>query len=714
MMFVIKNSHQKYNNQLISSLTAVNQNLFIENAKYVDKTKTYSNKKLHKLSELNKCLDYTNTLNKDLFLNAKVYLLNIHDKIIKNEFDDAIEVKLQTNDEKKMKIFEFNNIYVEVNNVANKIASIIDSGVDINDIAVVGQTSEYEKLIQTIFPLYNISVNLDGTKSLYATDIAKTFINNIHLDLEEVFNIIEDKYSSKSSYKPIMEALIKVVNKYCDYHDNMTLIVDYIVEDFKNMRLKKIKYKDAINIINIDSSDEYNNVYVLGFNNGIIYNIKKDNDFFSDYEKTLLNILSSNDLNKINKNNCYNILLQNNIKNISYPLISSLGEMNISNISKMFKNASIIRVEENINNILYSKDASQIEYEILLNKFKNFSEISNALLIYDNNLVRSVKYSSEVKCIKKINDFDRIRLSASTLESFYSCHYRFYLEKILKLYKKNLYDGHLILGNYIHDVLEHVIGKDITSDIIEQECNNFIKNYERKFSIEEMFYLNNLKKEIFKIAVIINDQFKDCTILGLEKSFDFNINDKYMFSGKIDKVIKGENDNLFIIDYKSGNSNLSFDYINQGFDMQNIIYLYLMHKENREYKLGGTYRQNIKPKILNDTGEYIKLFSVNGFSANEAYSFTKTNHETLGLRLKKDGDFYKSKKMVEQSWFAELEQVVINNIDNAIDIMNKKDFVINPKKNDDKDSCKYCNFKEICLKSERDYTNLRKDVNDET
>ncbi|MGL5021134.1 MAG: 3'-5' exonuclease, partial [Mycoplasmatales bacterium] len=304
MMFVIKNCHQKYNNQLISSLTAVNQNLFIENAKYVDKTKTYSNKKLYKLSELNKCLDYTNALNKDLFSNSKVYLLNVHDKIIKNEFDDAIEVKLQTNDENKMKIFEFDNIYVEVNNVANKIASIIDSGVDINDIAVVGQTSEYEKLIQTIFPLYNISVNLNGTKSLYATEIAKTFINNIHFDLEEVFNIIEDKYSSKSSYKPIMEVLIKVVNKYCDYHDNMTLIVDYIVEDFKNTRLKKIIYKDAINIINIDSSDEYNNVFVLGFNNGIIYNIKKDNDFFSDYEKTLLNILSSNDLNKINKNNC--------------------------------------------------------------------------------------------------------------------------------------------------------------------------------------------------------------------------------------------------------------------------------------------------------------------------------------------------------------------------------------------------------------------------
>ena len=69
-----------------------------------------------------------------------------------------------------------------------------------------------------------------------------------------------------------------------------------------------------------------------------------------------------------------------------------------------------------------------------------------------------------------------------------------------------------------------------------------------------------------------------------------------------------------------------------------------------------------------------------------------------GLRMKSNGEFYKTAKVLSNKEMEELTEVVEEKIDKCIDNILEGNFVINPKVYKGNNiSCQYCNFKDICF-----------------
>ena len=159
--------------------------------------------------------------------------------------------------------------------------------------------------------IYNIPINIKK-RSIYSIKVVKDILNNLD-DLENSINNIKEDN--------IKEKVIKVLNNYSFINDKKE-VLDLIINDLKNTYLDEDN--NGIKVSTID--DTYNNddyVFLLGFNKENIPVLYKDNEYFSDKEKEVLGLDTSNELN-INKKIEVIRMIQN-IKNltISYKLTDS-------------------------------------------------------------------------------------------------------------------------------------------------------------------------------------------------------------------------------------------------------------------------------------------------------------------------------------------------------------------------------------------------------
>lgn len=128
--------------------------------------------------------------------------------------------------------------------------------------------------------------------------------------------------------------------------------------------------------------------------------------------------------------------------------------------------------------------------------------------------------------------------SVSSLELFQSCQYKYYLKYILGNYSKQN-QIHLEIGTFVHKALEDFMqSKDLklTIDKLKAKAKEFME-YKPKFKI--------LKERLEN-----GDLYNGYTVIATEKDFEITINNE-IFKGSIDLVLKDENDNIVIVDYKT-------------------------------------------------------------------------------------------------------------------------------------------------------------------
>ena len=232
-----------------------------------------------------------------------------------------------------------------------------------------------------------------------------------------------------------------------------------LINEFKRIKTNKIIFKNEIEIKNLNSikDDEY--AFLISFNEGSIPVIKKDEDFLGDKEKEILNIDKSNVVNnKIKENTIKNI---KSIKNlvITYKLKTPFEEYYPSNIIldldyTVIKETDISLDNSNrVNKLLLSKDLdSFVKYQEKSNRletlFSNYSDIK--YMSYDNKF----KGIDKEKMYKLINN--ELTLSYSSLDNYYKCKFRFYLNNILKL-DKYTKERQRLANIYLEKITNHKI-----------------------------------------------------------------------------------------------------------------------------------------------------------------------------------------------------------------------------------------------------------------
>lgn len=710
--------------------------IYIKNLYYIE-DKQYNNDKLNKLVSLKKELDSQNLLQyNNLFknyLNSKqvvVYNLipNKEEEKILNYIKSITEVQYvnETNNEYPKDIFEFNTLEDEVIYVSVSIVELIKSGIDINNIYITNLDSEYRLIIKRYFDMFNIPYNLKESETIYNTHIVNEFLRLYDSNIDQTINQLSELIKTKED-NDIFNQIINVCNKYV-WCDDYLDILELIKNDLKNTIKKSNKLENAVRETSINSNlfCDTDYVFLLGFNQGIIPVIHKDEKYLKVQELVTLGIDTCNDLNKLE-----NISVMNHIKNIKNLIIT----YKVKTLNKIFY-ISAINDESNYNIVKPNKKLynhsdlyNSLALSTMLDNHIKYGTSSNELYIL-NNHYKDIKYRTYDNSYKTISESllhsymnNELKLSYSALDIYNRCSFRYYINNILRL---NIYEETFMqtIGNIFHYILSVAF---LESFDFEHEFNECIKNQKIKFNKKEKFFLNKLKDELLFIIDTIKDQDK---LSNLNESLyedkvviEYNKSLTVTFTGFIDKIKykkDGTRTIVAIIDYKTGNPYLNLNTTYYGIGMQLPVYLFLCKHNSKleNVEVAGFYLQKIlNNEIVNDSKtSYIdqkkKNLLLQGYSNSDSSileQLDSTYEDSKMIKSMKVGSngFYQYSKVLSNSDMDSLVSIVEEKIDMGIFNITNANFSINPKRIGMNNlGCENCKYNDICYRKEKDIVNL--------
>lgn len=701
----IYNVMKKYNVNLDTAL------IYLKNLYYI--SNKLDNEKMNKLKEIKEYLDSNNLLiynkhfvnyvkDKEIYIygydNIDKYYLNVLEglnyKVIDKEYKEY-QIK---------QIYKADYIEDEVIFVTNQICKLLKNNISINNIKLI-ISNEYNEIIKRIFKLYNIKLNINSG-TIYSVYECKKVLDNLD-------NIKE--YLETISNNDIKNKIIKVLNNY-SFIDNKEELKELIIRDLKNTHLDSDNY--GIKVINIEdyiSDDDY--VFLLGYNKENIPRIHKDNEYFSDKEKAVLELDTSNELNiKERKNTIKKIL---SIKNliVTYKLYDSSNNYTKCDLFEDIKEEKIVN-----NNYTNSNIMNKIFLTQKLDNLIKYNIKEDDLdLLFSNYRVPYMEYDNSYKKIDKEKLYkyldDKLVLAYTSFDNYNRCKFRYYLSNILKINMiKN--DFAIIIGNICHYVLSSIDNDDFDT---YKYFDNYLKG-QRKFTKKEEFFLSKIRQEMPFIVDTIKKQLTYTTFdkkMYEEKVYinkDKNI--EVTFMGVIDKVLYKEEESvtyLAIIDYKTGSTDIKLNNLEYGIGLQLPIYLYLSsNMKIKNTKVTGFYLQKLLSSNLDNTKDYMTArensLKLEGYSTNnesELSMFDTTYNDSKLIKSMKTSSsgFYSYSKVLSEEEIDNLINKVDALVDKTIDNILKSDFTIDPKIiNGENVSCKFCEYRDICFRKEKDLT----------
>ncbi len=706
------------------NLSVSNSKMYLDNIKYVI-NKESNNQNIIKLQEMyqdlknNNLLIFDNlfktylksfdliVLNKD---NLEPFIINILEEFNPTYYD------LETKDYGDIPVYEFKTIEEEVAFVFNQISSLLKKGINQKNIKLMNVTSEYQSFLRRFSFLYNIKISDIEKTSIYATTITKEVLEKIKnkSSKEEILSYL-DKYKDKDIYMQIFN----ILNQFY-FLDDLNLAYSLIVDDFKNTYLKEPKYLEEIQILPVNSylvsEDDY--VFLIGFNLENIPKTYKDIDYLNDSLKKELGLFTSLEKNKLEHSTVLKHIKNINNLTITLKLVDPYNTYYPSNLLEELeiikKNTSNINTTSNLynkikltNNLdLMLKYGTKLDDTTTL--FNTYQDIS--YMTYDNTFKGLKNYSSK-----------NINLSYSSLNNYYHCKFRYYIDNILKL---NIYEDtfKIYIGNLFHFVLSKIFEPNFDFDYT---YNEFLKD--KEFSKKELFYLTILKEELKDLINIILNQH---SLSGLNKvKLESTINIKFNndnFKGIIDKIMYKEKDNntyISLVDYKTGTPKTDMTNLKYGLDMQLPIYVYLVKKSNifLNPKIIGFYLEQILPEKFNydPKKEYLEIkndkLKLTGYSINDPYlvsmfDSTYENSKMIkGMKMTSKG-FSHYTKVLSFDAIDNLVIVVEAKIKEAFLSIKNGDFTIDPKViKGENIGCSFCSYSDLCFKTGKDLVYLEEE-----
>lgn len=701
---------------------------YIENTYYINNE--YKSRKIELLTKIKNDLEENNLLIKNnlyrKFLNNKdivLYNLKYVDKYYLNIIEELSSTNniITYNEEKETsikKIYRCNNSEEEISFVCSKICELIKSGIDINNIKLTNVKSDYTYIIRKTFKLFNIPINIKSDESIKSTMIVKKFKELYNENISEVMDKISELITNNYE-KDIYKSILNIVNKYSD--SNYMDVKEILFDDIDNIKIKRDELKNAVNIIDFKSDliNDNDYVFLVNFNEGIIPINHKDEDYLNDIEKNNLGIDTSFTLNEKETNEVIETIKTTNNLILTY---SEYNQNNKIYVSSAY--SSDILEEEKVN-LNFNNSNNYNKLRLLSEKDDNnkYGTLSSDLLTLSAHYKDEpyLTYNNKYKKISnnKLKNYlnKGLTLSYSSMNTFYQCSFRYYLDNILRVNKyEERFDA--VLGSIFHEILSECFINDDYDVILNYE--KLISESTYPFNESEKFFLENLKNELLLIIDTIKEQLKYTSLKQsmYEKEIRINISSdvKVTFKGFVDKILYDEFNGekiVVIIDYKTGNPLLNINNSIYGLDMQLPVYIYLIKNEIKNVRIGGFYLQKILSNVSNiqKRKESLKL---QGYSNEDIDILEKVDSSyenscvIKSLRTTQNG-FYSYSKIINDEQIDTLYNIVESKVKEARDKILNTEFDINPKEMDDKNiGCKFCKYKDICYMTSSDIVKLKK------
>lgn len=640
---------------------------------------------------------------------------NLLDKV--KTFTSVQTVSLESPERSAFQAIKYVQIEDEVEGLAIELAKLLEQGIKPNKIHLVNLSSEYTPYIERIFSYYELPFLTNSKVTLYETMVGKDFLELLKSNtFEETVTTLKEKYTKKDEVK-LVSACVDILNNYLWFDGEEVSIHGLITNDVKSRKVTMKTLQETFNesdiLHNYFEDDEY--VFIIGANQGSFPILEKDEHYITDEISSLTLKEDSVSTNKQRKEGYMNSLRR--IKNL-YVSYKEVGAGVIYYPSSLLNEMNFEIKEGTIdlkNN--YGHEYQKLRMTSFLDELKNYNILNSNLPLLSESYGISDYLSYQHQFVPFKESSWSPRLSYTSLSTYFECAFKYYLSYLLSL---NDFEETFAqkVGNIYHYILS-IWEKD--REELEKELKRLLS--ETPFDAKEQVWWEPIREHLFYIIEVLKEQ-KECTDFKTEyheREVLASVTDHadIALKGIIDKIMTYEQDGIryaFLVDYKTGNPDISYKYLKYGFGMQLPFYLYLMHhaEEFKDVKLVGFYLQ----KCLNyhmhtkpsETIEELKKNSLRleGYSLDNPAILshldkTYENSEWIkGLKVTKNG-YSAYAKMVTDSEMTGLLNQMEDNIVSAYKDIQKGSFTINPKVLEDKNrSCSFCPFGDICFKNNND------------
>ncbi|MBQ6654167.1 MAG: PD-(D/E)XK nuclease family protein [Erysipelotrichaceae bacterium] len=701
--------------------------MYLDNLCYVE-DRDYGNEKLNRLVEIKKDLQQKGLLKFNPLFHKWLDTVDVvvygYGRL--DEFNNGIikgrVVEYPRDDEKIYDVYEFDNLEDEVEYLFNSICDLLNEGTDINNIYITNMTNEYETAFQRFEKYYGITVDYRKSDSIVGTPLVRQFMEWLE-DEDNDHQKIYDLLQPYSDY-PVYSQLVHILNKYIQFPD-LKEVRDLIHEDLLNTRVFAPQKRNVIrNIAMFSELTDKDHLFVLSFNDSFP-KMKTDTDYISDNIKNLVGLDDSEAANQLIKYNVQGYLSTVRNLHLSYSKNSSFEKHLPTNLTE---NISFRHCQPSYE---YSEAFNKVRLSYQLEEYLKYRTEADMLpQLYGNYGSSSFQdYNNKFTGLSReqISQMENKALSYSSMNSYYECAFRYYLERRLGI-SRNETTFYSRLGELFHEVLSRcfVTGYDLENDF-ERDYRSIAAEQKTAQDEKEQFFVEKLKDDLRSVIKIIREQNgRSLLTSGLyENDVNWPVSGQKAFTGKIDKLIyfRGEKQTLTaIIDYKTGKSVSFRPELNEfGLSMQLPCYLFLLDNFE-DSKLGdrekivycGMYLQHIVPSRAkydeNKTEEdqMREFLRLEGYSlkdrdimgqVDESLTDTNTSKNIKSLRIKKDGEFYADSKVLTEEEMKVLIALTRQKIEEARKAIGSGAFSINPKVYGGKNvSCRYCDYGDICYR----------------
>ena len=243
--------------------------IYIRNLYFVG-TSDYNIDKLKFLIDLKQELLENNLIQENYLFREKVKSMHIAvygdvpaiyknaiDKL--NEFTDVTYIDIDNSNNYTHDIYECNNMDSEIEFVVKRIASLLDSGIQIDKIKLANVSREYQTIIRRIFSIFNIPITLNENNNLYSVSMGNFFLDNIESDIEITLNKIKDKYNLKNeNLNNQYNKLLNICNSYNWCNDYLS-IKDLLIYELQQCNITN--NIGGIDVIDLEKSVPENDEY---------------------------------------------------------------------------------------------------------------------------------------------------------------------------------------------------------------------------------------------------------------------------------------------------------------------------------------------------------------------------------------------------------------------------------------------------------------------
>lgn len=626
-------------------------------------------------------------------------------------------------------IYAYDNEESETLFTLNRITSLIDSGVKVEDIVLYFIDSSYNYYFDLYSKSFGLFIDLNENDSFFITSFCKEFLKLFasNKDVSASFEIVSDSYKDDETLMEYSSYILDNTYESLDFEKQM----DVYKHVFKTIYLKKKKYCGKIKVISHPTLLTNKYIFILGFRQNSFPPSYKDYDYLSDTLKSNINLNTTSDLSPLFRKSFFDFLKLDNKYYLSFAYSSTSEEYSVSpyacDLHLEIKKDSLPSIFYSKVFIDYLHTASLDKNRLYLEKDENYFSLENYEKLEDY-----FSYDNQYSGINLIDTSNK-NYSYSSIKTFYECPFKYYLSRILKIdhFSSNFNTN---LGTVAHDVLSKAYDPDFDFD------REFARSiYQFDWTTKEKFYIELIKPCLSVSIEAIKNQlsFVRNPTLYLEKNCSYRLDDKTIINGTIDKIVCFE-DYFYIVDYKTGSESFNPDLIEYGFSLQLPTYLLLASsfKGVKDYTICGVYINHILPNSILDIQSnipYQKYLKLDGRTINDLNIASKLDSSfvegsssyiaSLGYKKKED-TFTSRSKVIFSSEFTKYRIKAEEKYTFANESIRNFKFPIKPvlvkkKSVEVADGCKYCTYKDICfvkIQKQQDFirlVNQDEEVNDE-